>query len=134
MQELQEAAQANTTHASATGAPANMFEQLGDATGMFWHYNPITVMKHVNGLILAENRELQEDEFTDTNVLVDEDYFLTDFVQWQASSSSHMSSGSFAARPSSCVARRASCSSSLNVNATSRSSTMPAQISARNAA
>lgn len=66
----------------AVAAYPDLTDQLGDGNGMFWHYHPITLIQHVNRLILGENREAREEEYTDTNVVIDEDSFFTDFVTW----------------------------------------------------
>ena len=68
--------------ADAVAANADLANQLGDANGMFWHYHPITFMEKVNTLVAQENREVAEQRFTDTNVQVDEDGYLTEFVAW----------------------------------------------------
>lgn len=59
--------------------------QLGDSN-FFWHYHPITFMAAINRLILHENREITDAPFHDvkTNVDVNEDYFLTNFVDFRA--------------------------------------------------
>ncbi len=66
----------------AVNANPVLSDQLGDQNGMFWHYHPITFMHHVNKLILGENREIREEEYEDTNVEIDEDYFFTNFIDW----------------------------------------------------
>jgi N-acetyl-anhydromuramyl-L-alanine amidase AmpD len=68
----------------AIAANARLRNDLGDAAGMFWHYHPITFMHHMNTLVTAENREVPEAADHDINVETDEDYFLTNFVDWNA--------------------------------------------------
>jgi hypothetical protein len=70
--------------AEAIAANPTVQQRLGDATGMFWHYHPITFMQHMNKLVAAENREIEESEFHDTNVELDGDDFITNFVGWTA--------------------------------------------------
>lgn len=64
----------------AIAANPALQNQLGDAHGIFWHYHPITFMQHINQLILGENRQISEQAFPNTNVIVDDDYFLGNFV------------------------------------------------------
>jgi hypothetical protein len=70
--------------AEAVEANPALQQQLGDATGMFWHYHPMTFMQHVNRLVAGENLETLEAEDTDVNVEIDDGGFLTAFVDWSA--------------------------------------------------
>jgi hypothetical protein len=67
----------------AMQANADLGRQLG-SDGFFWHYHPIVFMQHVNRLILGENREIQEADDHSINVEIDEDFFLTNFIGWNA--------------------------------------------------
>ncbi|HEV8605855.1 MAG TPA: M23 family metallopeptidase [Tepidisphaeraceae bacterium] len=60
-------------------------KQLGDKP-LFWHYHPITFMAAINRLIVAENREIIEAPWQGAvaNVEVNDDYFLTDFFDYDA--------------------------------------------------
>jgi hypothetical protein len=67
----------------ALAANSGLKTQLGDSN-LFWHYHPITFMAAMNRLILGENRELVQaplQGFT-PNVEVDENYFLTEYVDF----------------------------------------------------
>lgn len=68
--------------AEAIAANPQLQQHLGDGSGMFWHYHPITFMQHMNQLVAGENREIPESEYHDTNVELDEDDFITNFVRW----------------------------------------------------
>ncbi|MEM1127523.1 MAG: N-acetylmuramoyl-L-alanine amidase [Bacteroidota bacterium] len=65
----------------ALAANPDLADQMGN--GMFWYYHPIVFMQHVNDRILAENREMEEDEDTDVNVELDEDNMIVRFVDGQ---------------------------------------------------
>jgi hypothetical protein len=62
--------------ADAVAACPDLTQQLCTATGMTWHYHPITFMEFVNRLIQRENGEVAEPDFKDTNVEI-EGGFLT---------------------------------------------------------
>lgn len=63
----------------ALSACSDIEAQLCDSNGFFWHYHPITFMAFVNRLILEENAEVQEPDFRNTNVTIEEGY-LTRFL------------------------------------------------------
>lgn len=70
----------------AIAANPDLQTELCDGNGMLWHYHPIRFMAYVNKLILGENRERREEEDHAINVEVDEDNFITDYVDWSAAS------------------------------------------------
>ena len=74
----------------AIAASASLQAQLGDANGLFWHYHPIKFMEQINSQILAENRDRPEDEHHDTNVEIDDDNFITNFVTWNAATNRYI--------------------------------------------
>jgi hypothetical protein len=67
--------------ADAVAACPDLSTQLCTATGMMWHYHPVTFMEYVNRLILRENGQVSEPDFHDTNVEM-EDGFLTHYVNF----------------------------------------------------
>src|SRR6202011_1570206 len=67
--------------ADAGAACPDLSTQLCDATGMTWHYHPITFMEFVNQLVLRENGQVSEPDYGDTNVTM-RDEFLTQFVNF----------------------------------------------------
>jgi hypothetical protein len=69
--------------AEAVAACPDLSQQLCTATGMMWHYHPITFMEFVNRLILRENGQVDEPDFKDTNVEM-ESGFLTHFVNYSS--------------------------------------------------
>ena len=68
--------------AAAVAANPDLTDQLGDENGVFWHYHPITFMAKVNTLIAGENREIEEERFTNTNVQIDEDGYFTVVINY----------------------------------------------------
>jgi hypothetical protein len=77
--------------ADGIGVNPSLRDRLGTDAGMFWHYHPITFMQHVNRLIVGENREVPEQQYRGTNVETSEDYYFTDFVNWDNASASFAS-------------------------------------------
>jgi hypothetical protein len=66
---------------AAVAACADLSTQLCDATGMMWHYHPITFMEFINRRIVAENGQVAEPDATNTNVTLEGDY-LTRYVSF----------------------------------------------------
>jgi len=54
-------------------------DDLCDSQGRTWHYHPFKFMEFINRRIADENREVNESDSTETNVILDNDY-LTRFV------------------------------------------------------
>ena len=71
--------------ADAVAACPDLGTQLCTATGMMWHYHPITFMEFVNRLILNENGQVSEPDFKDTNVEM-QDGFLTRYIKFSSGS------------------------------------------------
>jgi len=71
--------------ADAAAACPDLATQLCSATGMMWHYHPVTFMEFVNRLILHENGQVSEPDFKGTNVEM-EDGFLTQYVNFSSGS------------------------------------------------
>ena len=71
--------------ADAVAACPDLAQQLCSATGMTWHYHPITFMEFVNGLIQRENGDVAEADLKDTNVEM-EDGFLTRYISYASGS------------------------------------------------
>ena len=71
--------------ADAVAACPDLSSQLCDATGMVWHYHPVTFMDFVNNLVLRENAQADEPDYHDTNVVMDGE-FLTRFVDFASGS------------------------------------------------
>lgn len=67
--------------ADAVAAFPDLATQLCDATGMMWHYHPVTFMSFVNRRIQKENQQLAEPSFGNTNVTMSGPY-LTRFVRF----------------------------------------------------
>ena len=67
--------------ADAVAACPDLANQLCDATGMMWHYHPVTFMEFVNRLVLKGNEQPQATDDTSVNVEIDGE-FLTNFVHW----------------------------------------------------
>lgn len=67
--------------ADALAKCPDLATQLCDATGMMWHYHPVTFMEFINRLIVGENGQVSEPDLTATNVTL-EDGYLTSFVDF----------------------------------------------------
>ena len=78
--------------AEARAANVSLQNQLCNANGMLWHYHPITFVQHINKLILSENREIRENEYHATNVEIDDDFFFTNFIEWDAAANQFVAS------------------------------------------
>jgi hypothetical protein len=81
----------------ALAGNATLSNQLGDATGIYWHYHPIRFMAYVNELIQGENRERAEEDDRRTNIEVDEDNWITRFVRWNNAVNSFLAAAPTAA-------------------------------------
>jgi hypothetical protein len=82
--------------ADAVAACPDLSAQLCDATGMVWHYHPVTFMKYVNELVTRENQQVQDYDSTQTNVAL-EGEFLTRFIDWASPSDSFVDGSADAA-------------------------------------
>ena len=71
--------------ADAVAAYPELGTQLCAATGMMWHYHPITFMEFVNRQILNENGQVSEPDYKDTNVEM-QGGFLTHYVSFSSGS------------------------------------------------
>ena len=84
--------------ADAVAACPDLGTQLCGATGMMWHYHPITFMDFVNRLILNENGRVSEPDFKDTNVEM-KDGFLTHYVKFSSGSRAPAPADNIPVRP-----------------------------------
>jgi hypothetical protein len=69
--------------ADAVAANSDLSTQLCDASGMMWHYHPVTFMDFVNQLVLRENGRVSEPDYRDTNVTM-QDEFLRQYVNYSS--------------------------------------------------
>jgi hypothetical protein len=69
--------------ADAVAACPQLSTQLCDASGMTWHYHPVTFMDFVNKLVMQENSHFADAEYRDTNVTMSGE-FLTRFVNFSS--------------------------------------------------
>ena len=84
--------------ADAVAACPDLSQQLCTATGMMWHYHPITFMEFINRLILRENGQVAEPDFKDTNVEM-EGGFLTHYVSYNSGSRAPAAADGSAVKP-----------------------------------
>jgi hypothetical protein len=84
--------------ADAVSACPDLANQLCDATGMMWHYHPVTFMEFVNRLILRENGYVTEPDYKDTNVEM-QGAFLTNYVTYNSGSKARAAADNTPVRP-----------------------------------
>jgi hypothetical protein len=84
--------------ADAVAACPDLATQLCSATGMMWHYHPVTFMEFVNRLVLRENGQVSEPDFKDTNVEMEEG-FLTHYVNFSSGSAVAAAADGTAVKP-----------------------------------
>lgn len=84
--------------ADAAAAFSDLATQLCDASGMMWHYHPITFMSFVNRRVQKENQQLAEPDYANTNVALSGSY-ITRFVKYTAGAATNEAADNAKLRP-----------------------------------